>query len=193
VSDRIGIISGQIKRIEEIVKGFLATTKKPMAAARARVGLPGLVRNVIALVQPSLQVNGIQYFEDFGARTPLVEVVPIEIEQVILNLVNNAIYSMKEKKIQTNGEFEKNELRISLYSDGGGRFTNLEIYDSGLGISETNLKQIFKPFFTTKPSGEGHGLGLSICQEIIHSYGGEMAAESEFGAWTRIRVRLPVG
>ncbi len=193
VSDRIGIISGQIKRIEEIVKGFLATTKKPMAASRARVELSGLIRNVIALVQPSLQVSGIQYHEDFGNCSLLIEVVPIEIEQVLLNLVNNAIYSMKEKKAHSVEAGERSELRISLHAEGVGKFANLEIYDSGLGISDTNLKQIFKPFFTTKPNGEGHGLGLSICQEIIHSYGGEMAAESEFGSWTRIRVRLPLG
>jgi signal transduction histidine kinase len=193
VSDRIGIISGQIKRIEEIVKGFLATTKKPVAASRIRVELSGLVRNVIALVQPSLQVNRILYSEEFQEPSLRVEVVPIEIEQVLLNLVNNAIYSMKEKRSLSGASAGKNELRIALRSDEGGRFVNLEILDTGIGISEANLKQIFKPFFTTKPSGEGHGLGLSICQEIIHSYGGEMAAESEFGAWTRIRVRLPVG
>jgi signal transduction histidine kinase len=194
VSDRISIISGQIRRIEEIVKGFLATTKKPVLASRVRVELPALVRNVIALVQPSLQVNGIRYQEEFGDPALSVEVVPIEIEQVLLNLVNNAIYSMKEKTLAAGGSGPvQNELKISLRKDAKEGYASLDILDTGVGISEPNLRQIFKPFFTTKPSGEGHGLGLSICQEIIHSYGGEMSAESESGAWTRIRVRLPVG
>ena len=69
---------------------------------------------------------------------------------------------------------------------------NIEIQDSGLGISNENLKQIFKPFFTTKSAGEGHGLGLSICQQFIRSYGGELIVDSKVGKGTRMRVQLQV-
>ena len=189
VSDRIGIISGQLRKIEDIVKGFLATTKKPMARERSRVLVKDLVGNVMALVQPTLEVNQIRYREAFRDGDARVEVVPIEIEQVILNLVNNAIYSMKEKGRIPEGE---NELAITLQADLQKQNVKLEIRDTGVGISDANLKLIFKPFFTTKPSGEGHGLGLSICQEIIHSYGGEVTVESEPGAWTAILVQLPL-
>ncbi|NDG85071.1 MAG: GHKL domain-containing protein [Proteobacteria bacterium] len=188
-SDRIGIIAGQLKKIEDIVKGFLATTKKPIAQQKVAIPVNDLVRNVVALVHPTLQVNGIVYVGELLEKRATVEVVPLEIEQVLLNLVNNAIYSMKEKGKNENA---KNQLRIRTYSSGDAKTVIVEIKDTGLGISEQNLKQIFKPFFTTKPSGEGHGLGLSICQQIIHSYGGEVRVDSKMGEWTRFKVQLPL-
>jgi len=187
ISDRIATISGQISRIEDIVKGFLATTRKPIAAGRVRVPIKDLVDHVVALVQPSLQVNGIHYREEV-LKPVSVEVVPIEIEQVILNLVNNAIYSMRQKSQEKDSA---HELAVRISSDPVSRMACLEIRDTGMGISDENIKRVFKPFFTTKPVGEGHGLGLSICQEIIHSYGGQIAVESQSGAWTLLRVNLP--
>ncbi len=189
VVDRISVIAGQLRRIEEIVKGFLATTKKPIDRQKMSVPVSDLVRNVIALVQPTLQNSQIQYSEDFRDRGVAVEVVPLEIEQVILNLVNNAIYSLREKNRRNPAG---NFLWVQTYLEEGAGGVTIEIKDSGTGISEANQKLIFKPFFTTKPTGEGHGLGLSICQQIIHSYGGEIEVDSEVGEWTRIRVRLPI-
>lgn len=189
VVDRIGIISGQLRRIEGIVKGFLATTKKPIDRQKVKVPVTDLIKNVIALVQPTLHNSQIQYIEDFRDFGAKVEVVPLEIEQVLLNLVNNAIYSLREKSRKLGAE---NRLGVRTYLEGGAGTVTIEIEDSGVGISEANQKQIFKPFFTTKPSGEGHGLGLSICQQIIHSYGGEIGVDSRMGEWTRMSVRLPL-
>ena len=59
-----------------------------------------------------------------------------------------------------------------------------------MGISDENLKRIFKPFFTTKSAGEGHGLGLSICQQILRSYGGDVIVESKPGRGTRMKIQL---
>jgi signal transduction histidine kinase len=188
VLERIAVISGQLRRIEEIVKGFLATTKKPIDRQKMSVPVRDLVRNVLALVQPTLQNSQIQYSEDFRDEGVAVEVVPLEIEQVILNLVNNAIYSLREKHRQSPAG---NHLWVRTYLEEGVPSVTIEIQDSGTGISEANQKLIFKPFFTTKPTGEGHGLGLSICQQIIHSYGGEIGVDSAVGEWTRMRVRLP--
>jgi signal transduction histidine kinase len=186
--DRIGVISGQLRRIEEIVKGFLATTKKPIDRQKVWVPVKDLIKNVIALVQPTLHHSQIHYLEEFRDDGAKVEVVPLEIEQVILNLVNNAIYSLREKSRQIAVE---NRLVIRTQLEDDGRQVLIEIEDTGTGISEAHQKLIFKPFFTTKPSGEGHGLGLSICQQIIHSYGGEIGVESKIGDWTRMKVRLP--
>jgi signal transduction histidine kinase len=189
VSDRIGIISGQLMKIENIVKGFLATTKKPISQQKLVVPVRDLVESVVALVQPTFQVNQIQFSVDFLDRGAKVEVVPLEIEQVILNLVNNAVYSLKEK---SRGGGSRSDLKVITDLDAGRRLVTIEVADSGIGISESNLKLIFKPFFTTKPTGEGHGLGLSICQQIIHAYGGEVMVESQLGEWTRIKVQLPL-
>jgi signal transduction histidine kinase len=187
-SERIGIISSQLKKIEEIVKGFLQTTKKPIVQQKIRITTRELIERVVVLVMPTLQRHQISFGQEFKATNDEVEVVPLEVEQVLLNLVNNAIDSMKSidpaKK-------PLNALWIRTYDSPGA--VVIEIQDSGMGISPEHLKQIFKPFFTTKSSGEGHGLGLSICQQIIRSYGGEIIVESKLNRGTRVKVQLPLG
>ena len=196
-SERIGIISGQLKKIEEIVKGFLQTTKKPIVQQKIVVSTRELIENVVVLVMPTLQRHQISFGQDFKATQDQVEVVPLEIEQVVLNLVNNAIDSMKssgEKNTEKN-TIEKSKTLHALWirTYNTAESVVIEVEDTGSGISENNLKQIFKPFFTTKMLGEGHGLGLSICQQIIRSYGGEIIVESKVDRGTKIKVQLPLG
>ncbi len=119
----------------------------------------------------------------------MVEVVPIEIEQVLLNLVNNAIDSMRERVVDQKKP-KPNALWIRTRSDSELKTVTIEIEDTGTGITPENLKRIFKPFFTTKSAGEGHGLGLSICHEIIRAYGGELLVETVIGKGTRMQVQL---
>jgi signal transduction histidine kinase len=190
--ERMGIISSQLKKIEDIVKQFLQTTKKPIAQQKSVVPVRELAEGVLTLVTPTLQKHQISFGQDFRAKADQVEVVPLEIEQVILNLVNNAVDSMRERA-RLSEKSVQNALWIrTLAVDALGSRVALEIEDSGTGISPENLKQVFKPFFTTKPVGEGHGLGLSICQQIIKSYGGEIEVQSKKGKGTKIRVVLPV-
>jgi C4-dicarboxylate-specific signal transduction histidine kinase len=189
VSDRMGIISSQLRKIEDIVKGFLQTTKKPIAQQKSIVPARELIERVLALVQPTLQQHEISFGQEFLAGTDSVEVVPIEIEQVLLNLVNNAIDSMKER-IEDQKNPTPNALWIRTYNNDSGGTVIIEIQDTGTGISTENLKRIFKPFFTTKSAGEGHGLGLSICNEIIHAYGGELIVDTKLGKGTKMKVQL---
>ena len=187
-SERIGIISGQLKKIEEIVKGFLQTTKKPIAQQKIAITTRELIERIVVLVMPTLQRHQISFGQEFKATDDLIEVVPLEIEQVLLNLVNNAIDSMKTADDKKNAI---HALWIRTYNSPGS--VTIEIQDTGSGISQENLKRIFKPFFTTKELGEGHGLGLSICQQIIRSYGGEIIVESKVNRGTRMKIQLPVG
>jgi C4-dicarboxylate-specific signal transduction histidine kinase len=191
VAERMSIISSQLRKIEDIVKGFLQTTKKPIAQQKSLVPARELIERVLALVQPTLQQHEISFGQEFLAKVDLVEVVPIEIEQVILNLVNNAIDSMKER---TRGQEKAtpNALWIRTYNDSEQKMVTIEIQDTGTGISSENLKRIFKPFFTTKSAGEGHGLGLSICNEIIRAYGGELNVDTHVGKGTKMKVQLQV-
>lgn len=189
VSDRIGIITGQLHKIEDIVKGFLQTTKKPIAQQKSFVPARELVQRVLALVQPTLQRYQISFGQEFLAKLDQVEVVPLEIEQVLLNLVNNAIDSMRDQTRETG---LKNALWIRTYNDQDQKHVTIEIQDTGMGISADNYKQIFKPFFTTKVAGEGHGLGLSICQQIIRAYDGELHVDSKVGKGTKMKVQLKI-
>ena len=190
VSDRIGIISSQLHKIEDIVKGFLQTTKKPISQQKSIVPARELIERVLALVQPTLQQHEISFGQEFLAKEDRVEVVPIEIEQVLLNLVNNAIDIMKEKTLDQGTRKSKNALWIRTYNDSSLKAVTIEIHDTGMGISQENLKRIFKPFFTTKSAGEGHGLGLSICNDFVRAYGGELIVETKMGEGTRMKVQL---
>ena len=189
VSDRIGIITSQLRKIEDIVKGFLQTTKKPIAQQKSIVPARELIDRVLALVQPTLQQHQISFGQEFLAKQDKVEVVPIEIEQVLLNLVNNAIDSMKERS-ELETKRSPNALWIRTYNDTALKNVTIEIQDNGTGISDENLKRIFKPFFTTKSAGEGHGLGLSICSDIVRAYGGELIVDTEPGKGTKMKVQL---
>jgi CheY-like chemotaxis protein/two-component sensor histidine kinase len=104
--------------------------------------------------------------------------------QAFLNLIVNASQAIQE------GEAESNEIRVTLAKDGE-RHVVVEIADTGAGIAPETLKQLFTPFFTTKPAGVGTGLGLSICRRIIAAAGGEITVESRLGVGTTFRVRLP--
>ncbi len=185
LSDRIKIITGQLRKIEDIVKGFLQNTKKPIAQQKSIVPVRELIERILALVLPTLQRHQISFGQEYAAVEDQVEVVPLEIEQVILNLVNNAIDSMKGRSVP-------NALWIKTYNDPARQTVTIEIKDTGTGITKENLKQIFKPFFTTKSAGEGHGLGLSICQQIAKAYGGDVLVDSDLGKGTRMKIQLPV-
>lgn len=194
VDSRLGIISGQLRKIEDVVKGFLQTTKKPIAQQKSIVPVQDMIERILALVMPTLQRHQISLGQEYQAIIDSVEVVPLEIEQVLLNLINNAVDSMKEKAIAFKGQKTKaaNALWIRTYNDVDQKWVTIEIHDSGMGISNENMKRIFKPFFTTKSAGEGHGLGLSICQEILRAYGGELLVDSKVDKGTRMKIQLKV-
>ncbi len=185
VADRMEIIIGQLKKIETIVKGFLKTTKTPLPEQRVTTSTQELVERVLRLLTPTFQRHEITFESIYAAENDQIDVIPVEIEQVILNLFNNAVDSMKDLEgtkalwVRTKNDAQKKGLWI-------------EVEDTGSGITAENLKRIFKPFFTTKITGEGHGLGLSICQDIIKSYGGEIMVESKVNSGTLIRVHLPL-
>jgi signal transduction histidine kinase len=71
------------------------------------------------------------------------------------------------------------------------QWAQVSIYDTGEGVKKADLKNIFKPFFTTKLPGEGTGLGLTICRQLAHKYGGTLDIDSKEGAWTRVTLRIP--
>ena len=102
------------------------------------------------------------------------------LEQVLLNLINNALDAM-----------EKTGGRISLTSKRMGDDILVAVADNGPGIADANLSRVFDPFYTTKPVGKGTGLGLSICYGIIKKIGGEIHVHSLKGQGTTFEIRIP--
>ena len=113
---------------------------------------------------------------------PLVRCNLNEMNQVFTNLIINAVHAMKEAT--------RPELRISSYVEEGWAVLRFE--DNGCGMADDVVKEIFTPFYTTKPVGEGTGLGLSITWGIIQDHDGEISVDSEPGKGTRFTIRLPV-
>ena len=99
-----------------------------------------------------------------------MNIIPQDIGRVILNLINNAFYAVKEKKAQVEDGYVPT---ISLSTKRSGNNVLISVKDNGNGIPQNILDKIFQPFFTTKPTGQGTGLGLSLTYDIVKAHGGE--------------------
>ncbi|GAB3535612.1 hypothetical protein GCM10027443_25140 [Pontibacter brevis] len=126
---------------------------------------------------------------DFDSSLGNAEVVPQEIGQVLLNVFNNAFYAVRQKKQQLNGLYQP-EVSVSTQQVDGG--VEIRVKDNGTGIPKKMKHKIFQPFFTTKPSGQGTGLGLSLSYDIItKGHNGEILMDSQIGEYTEFIIRLP--
>jgi signal transduction histidine kinase len=108
---------------------------------------------------------------------------------VILNLINNAFYAVSEKQKSAAGEYSPT-VTVSTKLIAGK--IEITIRDNGNGIPEKIRDRIFQPFFTTKPTGQGTGLGLSLSYDIIKAHGGELQVESEMGHGTQFIIQLGI-
>lgn len=121
--------------------------------------------------------------KDYGATRLIVEGNESQLSQVFLNLLVNAAHAIGD------GAADQNEIKLAVSTDAEGRVV-IEVSDTGAGMSAEVQRQLFTPFFTTKPRGGGTGLGLSICQKLVSSHGGELHVVSELGKGTTFRVTL---
>lgn len=117
------------------------------------------------------------------------ELIPQDISRVLLNLFNNAFYAVKEKKKHLNGSYEP---IVTACTKMVGNKIQISVSDNGVGISENVTKKVFQPFFTTKPAGEGAGLGLSLSYDVItKGHNGEMKMESQEGEGAKFTILIP--
>ena len=118
-----------------------------------------------------------------------INIIPQDIGRVLLNLYNNAFYSVAEKKKQPG---EKYEPTISVNTKKIGVKIEIRVRDNGMGIPQKALDKIFQPFFTTKPTGQGTGLGLSLSYDIIKAHGGEIKVDTAEGEFAEFVIQLPI-
>ncbi len=124
--------------------------------------------------------NRITVIKNYAPDTPKIEAYGGQLNQVFMNILDNAQDAMKET----------GTLTINTYKDG--QSVKIEFIDTGSGIPEENLKKIFDPFFTTKAVGKGTGLGMSISYRVINDHHGRIEVESELGKGTKFTITLPV-
>ncbi|MDE3213310.1 MAG: hypothetical protein KGM98_08755, partial [Bacteroidota bacterium] len=132
-----------------------------------------------------------KFESSFDPALPKIDVVTQDIGRVILNLINNAFYavSVKEKGFGEDSHYEPG-IRVSTSLKDGN--IEIRVADNGSGISKQILDKIFQPFFTTKPTGVGTGLGLSLSYDIIKAHEGDIKVESREGEGTEFIIQLPV-
>lgn len=129
----------------------------------------------------------------YDQTTGKIEIYPQEIGRVLINLLDNAFYTVNEKRLSVNGHYEP---QVSVSTKKAGNYIELRIRDNGLGIPKEIRDKIFDPFFTTKPTGSGTGLGLSLSHDIVvKGHGGRLVVESgeENGATFVIALPLTEG
>ena len=126
---------------------------------------------------------------DFAALLPLVPAVSGDLGRVLLNLLTNAFYAVQKRQQADEAGYAPT---VAVTTCRAGDAVEIRIRDNGTGIPEAALTKIFQPFFTTKPTGEGTGLGLSLAHDIVaQGHGGTLTVASEEGEFTEFTVRLP--
>ena len=174
----------QIERCAKITQTILEFGRKNEPEEKD-VDVGAFISQVTSMISEKASVQGIRLKKEVSEQTPLLRADPSQLQQVLLNLLNNAIDAITERHGSEGGE-----LSVQAGPAAGGR-VRISVTDNGAGISPDNLKKIFTPFFTTKPPGKGTGLGLYVCYGIIEGMGGTMEVESQRGVGTTFIVHLP--
>jgi two-component system NtrC family sensor kinase len=169
----------QGKRCKEITHKLLSFARKTDPAIKV-VQLNDLVEEIVALCEQRAKYSSIHINMNLMSPLPTIHASPSEMQQVLLNLINNAVDAM-----------EKSGGSIDITTRVDGAYVVLDVADTGPGIPQANLARIFDPFFTTKAVGKGTGLGLSICYGIIHKMGGEISVNSAVGIGAVFHIRIP--
>lgn len=180
-------------RAKGLVRQILAFSRQD-DTERMNLQPASIVKETITMLRPSLPTT-IEITQDIDAVTGLVFVDPTQLNQILMNLCTNAFHAMEK----TGGKLDVSLKEVTLSSEDlihepdvtDGTFIQLSIGDSGPGIARTVKDKIFDPYFTTKESGKGTGMGLSIVHGIVKSYGGFISLYSELGEGTVFHVFLP--
>ena len=117
-----------------------------------------------------------------------INIIPQEIGRVLLNLYNNAFYTLSEKKKIAGKDFHP---AVSVRTKNLGDHIELTVRDNGMGVPDKVKEKIFQPFFTTKPTGQGTGLGLSLSYDIVKTHNGTLHVISKEGEYTEFILLLP--
>jgi signal transduction histidine kinase len=184
-------INNHGRRADGIVKGMLEhsrTSKGQKQPTDINILADEYIRLAYHGFRANYQSFSAAIETHFDDRIGKVGVISKDIGRVLLNLFNNAFYAVTEKKKQLNGAFEP---LVVVTTERANDTIQIRVKDNGLGIQRKAADKIFQPFFTTKPTGQGTGLGLSLSYDIIKAHGGEIKVESKEGEGAEFTVALP--
>jgi signal transduction histidine kinase len=178
------------KRADGIVKNMLQHTRRHTGIMEL-TDLNELAEEYLKLTYHGFRSKNKSFHCSFknslDGNLERIRVIPQDIGHILVNLYNNAFYSMNEKRKIKNNNYEP---VLSILTEKKGNQAILVIKDNGLGIPENMINKIFQPFFTTKPTGEATGLGLSLSYDIIKAHQGTLSVESSVGEYAAFTVTL---
>jgi len=170
------------QRCQKIVRSLLSFARRQQPE-RKPVSVNTLVEDVLEIVGYQLRAGNIEVVTQFGANLPVVLVDDHQIQQVLLNVINNARQAMEE---------HRPDGCIKIITEQSDKNVRIIIHDNGPGIPAENMHRIFDPFFTTKEVGKGTGLGLSLCYGIIKEHGGMITPLNRPGEGATFIIELPI-
>jgi len=174
----LGKIENGVERVRRITHQLLGSVKQTDSTI-SEVDLKELLEETVAFLQKEAADKGVHIIQKMGSGSGVIWTDPYKLRQVLINIINNAVHAT-----QTGGE-------ITATIETFDEQVAIHITDTGKGIPREHLEKIFEPFFSTKPPGEGTGLGLFVSRSIIDKLGGRIDVESWLGQGTRFSIRLP--
>ena len=179
------------KRADSIVKGMLQHSRVS-GTQKEPTDINALADDYLRLAYHGLRAKDKTFnttFEtDFDSNVGKISVIPQEIGRVILNLLNNAFHAVTNRRKLNQPGYEP---IVTIRTQSKGEEVVITVSDNGIGIPEKVVTKIFQPFFTTKPAGEGTGLGLSLTYDVIKAHGGTIHVKSEEGKGAEFVISLP--
>jgi signal transduction histidine kinase len=180
------------KRADAIVKSMLQHSRSS-SVLKEQTDINALADEYLRLAYHGLRAKdkifNASLKTDFDETIGTINIIPQDIGRVLLNLINNAFYATSErKKEQADGY----EATVSVNTKKVGGKVKISVKDNGNGIPQNVLDKVFQPFFTTKPTGQGTGLGLSLSYDIVKAHGGDISVDTKEGEYTEFTVWLPV-
>jgi PAS domain S-box-containing protein len=173
----LGVAKGEINRLDYIITQFLHAIR-PTTPQIKPASLNEAVQKTIELLRPELENRGLHIKSKLARQLPLTPIDSTQIQQVLVNLIKNAMQAMTKDGV------------LSIQTGEGSEAVWVSVADTGGGIPEEKLNRIFEPFYTTKKKGTG--LGLMIVQRIVRAHGGHIEVESQVGRGTTFRIWLPL-
>ena len=179
------------KRADAIVKGMLQHSRTSTGKKEAS-DINKLAEEYLRLAYHGLRAKdksfNVETETDFDSSVGKINIIPQDIGRVFLNLINNAFYAVHERQKEEGDAYKPIVLISTRKIDGK---IEIRLSDNGNGMPDSIKEKIFQPFFTTKPTGQGTGLGLSLAYDIIKAHGGEIKVESKEGDLTTFIIQLP--
>jgi len=179
------------KRADAIVKGMLQHSNSG-SGINEPTDINALADEYLRLVYHGLKAKDKSFNAtiktDFDESIASINIIPQDIGRVLLNLINNAFYALNERSKKIGEVYSP---AISVITKKEGDKVRIAVRDNGIGIAESIKEKIFQPFFTTKPTGQGTGLGLSLAYDIVKAHGGELKVETREGEGSEFIITLP--